>query len=319
MTKVVAVLLALAALTACSPQVQPGWGGYMEGEYVYVAPIVAGTLSSLPVREGQQVAIGDTLFALESVSEHAAREEALARLEAVRAQAANIGKGSRADEIAVIEAKYAQARAKARVAEQEYKRQRELVAKGFVSAGRLDELQGAQTESRARVKELDASLRVARLPARQDEQAAAVAQVQAAEQALLQSDWREAQMSRRAPAAGRVAQTFFQVGELVPAGRPVLSVLPTGKVKARFFVPEPALAELTIGQLVAVHCDGCAVPVNARLDYIAPEAEYTPPVIYSNTQRAKLVFRVEARPEPGGGGQLKPGLPIEVFPIESTR
>lgn len=291
----------------------------MEGEYVYVAPILAGTLSSLSVREGQQVVIGDTLFTLESVNEHAAREEASARLEAVQAQAANIGKGSRVDEIAIVQAKYAQARAQALVAEQEYKRQRELVAKGFVSAGKLDELQGSLTESRARVKELNASLRVARLPARMDEQAAAFAQVRAAEQALRQSDWREGQMSRRAPVAGQVAQTFFQVGELVPAGQPVLSVLPSDQVKARFFVPEPAIAQLTIGQLVAVHCDGCESPVNARLDYIAPEAEYTPPVIYSNAQRAKLVFRVEARPEPAGLGQLKPGLPIEVFPIEVTR
>ena len=63
---------------------------------------------------------------------------------------------------------------------------------------------------------------------------------------------------------------------------------------------------------MTLHCDGCGAPIPARIDFIATQAEYTPPVIYSNSQRSRLVFMVEARPDPQDGARLKPGLPVDV-------
>ena len=301
-------------LAGCQPKAAPGWSGYVEGDYVYVSSQLGGTLSQLNVRAGDQATKDMPLFALEAENEQAARLEAEALLARANAQLANTAKGKRSDEIAVIQAQISQARAQAKLNAAELAREEQLVKQGFVSAARSDNLRAAQAQSSARLDELEAQLRVAQLPARVDERAAAAADTDAARQSLRQSAWREAQKSRTAPAAGLVTDTFFRVGEAVQAGQPVLALLPPGNVKARFFVPESAVGHLQLGAAVQIVCDGCAAPIPARISFISNRAEYTPPVIYSNAQRAKLVFLVEARPSPADGARLKPGQPVDVVP-----
>ena len=105
---------------------------------------------------------------------------------------------------------------------------------------------------------------------------------------------------------------FRRVGEWVPAGNPVVQMLPPQNLKVRFFVPEAAIASLAPGRTIAIHCDGCAADVPARITYVSREAEYTPPVIYSNESRTKLVFMVEARPALAAAPKLQPGQPVAV-------
>ena len=307
-----ALLAAAALLGACSPKADPAWAGYVEGEYVYVAAPIAGALTTLAVQRGDEVKRGAPLFALDDQAERAAREEAAARASGAGAQAADLAKGKREQEIAVVQAQITQARAQAVQASAELARQEALVTQGFVSASRLDDVRAAARQARARVAELEASLRVAQLPARSDERSAAAASTDAARYALDQARWREQQKQQSAPADARVADTFFRAGEWVGAGQPVVSLLPPGATKARFFVPESELGAIAIGQAVSVACDGCSAPVAARISFISTQAEYTPPVIYSNSQRARLVFMVEARPDPKDAARLRPGQPIDV-------
>jgi HlyD family secretion protein len=314
----VALCLA-AAVSACSPKTDPGWSGYVEGDYIYVSSPVGGTLESLAVRRGQAVDAGAPLFRLESESERAARDEAAARLAAAQAQAANTAKGRRPDELAVNAAQLKQALAEAERAVTELARQEALVRQGFISQSRLDDARTAADEARQRVAELSAALRVAQLPARVDERLAANASAQAAQQVLRQSDWRTQQKQQSAPTKAQVADTFFRVGEWVAPGQPVLSLLPPTATRARFFVPESEVASLKVGEAVTLNCDGCAAPINARIDFIATQAEYTPPIIYSNSQRSRLVFMVEARPQGDDGARLKPGQPIDVRRVSGTK
>ncbi len=307
-----ALLAGAAALGACGSKADPAWAGYVEGEYVYVASPIAGALTTLAVQRGDEVKRGAALFALDDQAERAAREEAAARASGAGAQAADLSKGKREQEIAVVQAQITQARAQAVQASAELARQQALVTQGFVSASRLDDVRAAARQARARVAELEASLRVAQLPARSDERSAAAASTDAARFALEQARWREQQKQQSAPADARVADTFFRAGEWVGAGQPVVSLLPPGATKARFFVPEGELGAIAIGQAVSVACDGCSAPVAARISFIATKAEYTPPVIYSNSQRARLVFMVEARPDPKDAARLRPGQPIDV-------
>lgn len=304
--------LAVAALVGCKGHEDHGWSGYAEGDYVYVAAPVAGTLKTLSVQAGQEVAAGTALFTLDATLEQAARAEAEARVRAAKEQAENTTKGRRADELTVVRAQLSQARAQAARAETEWQRQKALVDQSFVSQSRLDDATTARTQARDRVLELEASLRVANLPARVDERESALAQVDAAQQAQKQLAWREQQKVQAAPSAGLVADTFWRVGEYVPAGQPVVSLLPPSARKARFYVPEAELGQLKVGQAVQLHCDGCGAPINAHISRIATQPEYTPPVIYSNTQRAKLVFLVEARPEAADAVKLHPGQPLDV-------
>jgi HlyD family secretion protein len=116
-----------------------------------------------------------------------------------------------------------------------------------------------------------------------------------------------------APQAGVVVDTLFRQGEWVPAGSPVVRMLPPENVKVRFFVPQPELNLVPIGQRVTIRCDGCtAAEVGATVSYVSTEPEFTPPIIYSNETRAKLVFMVEAEPSPQDGPALRPGQPVEV-------
>jgi len=302
-------------LAGCQPKAAPGWSGYIEGDYVYVASVLGGTLSQLNVRSGDQARQDMPLFALDAENEQAARLEADARLTRANAQQANTAKGKRSDEIAVIAAQISQARAQARLNAAALAREEQLVKQGFVSAAHRDELLAAQAQSAAHLDELLAQLKVGRLPARVDERAAAAADTDAARQAVRQFAWREAQKTRSAPVSGLVTDTFFRVGESVQPGQPVLALLPPGNVKARFFVPEGVVGRLQIGATVHIVCDGCAAPIAAKISFISNRAEYTPPVIYSNVQRAKLVFMVEARPSPADGARLKPGQPVDVIPV----
>src|SRR5690606_37338815 len=109
-----------------------------------------------------------------------------------------------------------------------------------------------------------------------------------------------------------VVDVLFREGEWVPPGAPVISLLPPQNIKARFFVDEKMLGRLRLGQRVTLQCDGCDAPLEAAISFIAPEAEYTAPLIYSNENRATLVFMIEARPAPEQARRLHPGQPLEI-------
>ena len=314
----IAPLAILLLLSACGDADPGGYSGYVEGEYVRVASPFAGELTLLQVKRGDTVASGAPLFALEQDNEKAAREEAQARVRQAEAKLADLNKGKRPQELESARAQLAQAEANLRLSTAELKRSQELLASGFISAAKLDEVRSAEQRDQARVNQLKADLAVARLAARPDEIAAASAEAKGARDALAQAEWRLQQKSQTATQPGLVADTLYQQGEWVPAGSPVVSMLPAQNVKVRFFVPETRVGALRVGQAVRIRCDGCAQPVEATLTFIAPEAEYTPPVIYSRENRAKLVFMVEARPRAEQAMSLHPGQPI-VAELVATR
>lgn len=304
-------IAAACLLTACSQTESSSYPGYAEGEYVRIASPYAGTLTTLSVKRGDQVAVGAALFALEHESERAGREEMAARVRQTESQLENARKGKRPDEVAAVRAQLAQAVASVKLSSAEMKRTEDLVASKFLSPSRLDEARGAQERDRSRVAELNAQLNVVQLAGRSDEIAALQSAVKAAREQLAQADWRLAQKTQRAPRAALVADTLYTQGEFVQAGMPVISLLPAENIKLRFFVPEKRLSLIKMGQAVQVACDGCAA-INAKVSYVAPQAEYTSPIIYSKENRATLVFLIEARPTPELAIKLHPGQPVEI-------
>lgn len=301
----------LLLITGCAPSGKPELHGYVEGEYVRVAAPFAGQLTLLAVQRGAMVTAGAALFALEQENEKAARLEAGERLQSAMARLANLQKGKRPDEVAAAEAQLAQARASAQQSLAQWQRDEKLVAQKFIAPERLDQSRAARDRDQAHVAELAAQLRVAKQGGRSDEIDAARAEMKAAQAAVAQAQWRLDQKSVKSPASGLVQDTLFVVGEWVPAGSPVVSLLPPANIKVRFFIPEPQLAQFKIGQALQIGCDGCA-KIQAQLSYIASQAEYTPPVIYSNEARAKLVYRAEARLAPEDAVKLHPGQPVDI-------
>lgn len=308
------LLAGALALAGCGERTATGFQGYAEGEFVLVAAPAAGKLEKRWVNRGQEVEAGAPLFALEDVNEKASRREAEERLHNAEAKLANISAGKRKPELDAVQAQEAQAASARELSTRQLKQQEALHAKGFLSAAALDEARNNYNRDIARVAEMEAQIRLARMTIGRDKEiAAAQADVETARAVLAQSDWRLAQRAIAAPAKALVYDTLYSEGEWVAAGGPVVSLLPPGNLKLRFFVPEAAVGGLKAGQAVRAVCDGCGAPIAAKISYISRQAEFTPPVIYSREQRAKLVFLIEARPEPGDAAKLRPGQPLDVF------
>jgi HlyD family secretion protein len=309
---------AALALVGCERQRgEPAMSGYVEAELVYIAAGAAGTLHSVAVQRGERVQRGQPLFALDAAPETLGRDAATARSEAAAAQAQDLRKGRRPLELKAIDEQLAQARAALQASTAALARNRSLVDQGFLAATRLDDLVAARERDAARVKELEADRAFATQAARNDAIAAAAAQARGAEADAALAQWRIGEKQRTAPADALVYDVMYRPGEWVGAGTPVVALLPPAALKLRFFVPQVALARLQIGQDVAVSCDGCPTGLSARVRFIAPQAEFTPPVIYSNESRSKLVFLVEATPNDAAA--LKPGQPVDVRFAARTR
>lgn len=238
-------VIALAAWRFASrPPAPPTAEGWIEGYYVFVSPDETGRLTALSVAEGDRVAVGAPLFALDDDLQRAA---------------------------------VAQAQAAATNARVTFDRAKELLGRAVTSQKVYDD---------------------------------ALAQVRSAEAQLESARTHLTRRRVASPVAGIVQEIYFRVGETVPANRPIVSLLPPDNTRVRFFVPQATLPGLRIGQELAFGCDGCPDGLKAVISFISSEAEFTPPVIFSERERARLVFRVEARPS--DPGRVRVGQPVTV-------
>jgi len=305
-----ALVLAVGAVFGGGDEGPATYQGYVEGENVRIAATTSGTLDTLGVRRGDRVAPGDVVFILDHERESAVLREATAHLAEARFAYDNLRTGLRDPELEVIDAQRAQAEADLAFSESDLRRVQQLIKTNVAAAQRLDSAQAAVERNKARVEELRARLKSGRMAARDNEIGAARARVTAAQAAVAQAEWQLSQRSGLSPTEGRVVDTLFRAGEQVMAGQPVIELLPPENLIVRFFVPEPVLSDIAVGTEVWLHWGAAARSVAATVTFIAPEAEFTPPVIYSETARDKLVFLVEARPKDLAG--LNVGQPLDV-------
>jgi HlyD family secretion protein len=302
----------LLASPGCGRSAPERYQGYVEGEFVYVASPRAGALEHLAVQRGGQVKPGELLFALESGAESADRDAAERRLAQARASLDDVRKGKRPSEIESLEAQLGQARALLVLAEQELARQEGLLPGGGTSATERDRARSARDHEVERVAELTADLKTAHLGSREDQIAAAEAEVRSREAELARAEWDLAQKRQSAVQAGLVYDTLYREGEWVAAGKPVVALLPPPNLKVRAFVPQALVSRLHPGDPVRVFVDGVAAPFSGKLSFISPQVEFTPPVIFSRESREKLVFMVELRFDDATAVGLNPGQPVDV-------
>ncbi|WP_297696912.1 HlyD family efflux transporter periplasmic adaptor subunit [Phenylobacterium sp.] len=284
--------------------------GYVEGEPLYLAAPMSGTVRTMAVARGQEVRAGQPLFVVDPQQQAGAVEQAQAELAAAEAQAADVRKGQRPSELAALDANIAAAQGKARDAEATLRRTTELVAAGVASRQQLDDARAGAQTAEASLAAARRQKETATLGARADEVRAADARVAQAKAGVAAAIARLGDLAPKAPEAAQVEDVFFQQGEWAPANQPILSLLPDSRIYLKFFVPEKSLAAYRVGQIVRFSCDGCASGLTAKISYISPRPEFTPPVIYSQESRERLVFLVRALPS----ARLNPGQPVDVEP-----
>ena len=235
-------LLALA-LAACTDK-PSSYQGWVEANLIFVAPDEAGRVETLSVREGDAIATGAPLFALDAELQRADVNQMTATITNARAA---------------------------------FERAQQLVKTGSGTQRAFDDAQ---------------------------------AELRSAEARLASAQTRLGRRVLNSPVTGTVQQVYFRPGEMVPAGRPIVALLPPGNLKIRFFVSEASLPQISYGDRITVKCDGCAGDLTAKISFISRSAEFTPPVIYSLEERAKLVFLIEAVPEQPE--KFRVGQPVDV-------
>jgi HlyD family secretion protein len=304
------VPLAASLFSACAGP-PPLAVGYVEGEYVLLAPIDVAEVKTVAVRRGDRVTAGQPVAALEDSDATIAVAQAGAAVAQAEAQLADLKIGKRPEEIAVLEATLTSAQAQQTEAERVITRLGDLLKRGIATQADYDQAETQLNVARAMVGQAQANLAVARLPARPETINAAENQVKQAKASLQEAQWRLSKRTVTAPAPGRIDDIIRNPGDLAGPSAPVLSMLPDGAVKLRLYLPEESFSAVKVGTLLDVHCDGCQPGLTARVSYVSPDPEFTPPVIFSLETRQKLVFLIEARPE-GDASPLQPGQIVDV-------
>jgi len=305
---IVVVLIAAAVLIwylLSGQKRERSLSGYIEGESLFLAAPVAGTVNAINAQEGQRVAAGTALFTIDPATLSAQGEQARAQVSEARTQIAS----------AAANAQQAEAEATAAAADADRAR-RDLDR--LLSVRREDPAAVAGKDidaAQATLREANARLSAARqsAAARRSQIAAARAQESQARGGEREVAIRVGQLAPSAPSAARVEDIFYRPGEWVAANQAVVSLLPDDRVKVRFYVPEQEVARYRPGKTVRFSCDSCAAGLTAKISYVSPRSEFTPPVIFSRDSRDRLVFMVEAIP--AKPANLMPGLPVDVEPL----
>lgn len=290
----------------------PRFNGYVEINYLYVAPLSGGRVTGIAVSEGQRVVAGEVLVSLDASQQQAALLGAEAQVAAAEAALRNLETGGREDEIAVARANLMQAEADLQLTQETAERSARLFEQGIVAQSRRDQDQTALNVAEARVAQLAAQLKVIELPARDAQQQQAEANLAAARANAEAARIALAEREVMAPAAGQVEKLFYSTGEIDAAGGPLLSLRPDGPLKVKFYLPETARSAYPIGSVFRVSCDGCSDGISATVSYLAADPQFTPPVIYSRDERQRLSFLVEAIVS---GAELPPGQPVTLEPM----
>jgi len=297
------------ALAACQPEPADSYSGYVESQTVGINAPQSGWLVAVNVDRGDAVTEGEALFRLDATQAEHALSGAENRAAAARASAADLAKGARAADIAPLLAQRIQAQSQLDLAQANEARYAQLEPKGYVSAAQMDSLRATTKSARAQLVNIDKLIAEKRLAAREDQQKAAQAEAEAASADVAGAQYTVDDRDVKARLAGQVDERLREPGEFVAAGAAVLTVRPKGREFVRFYVPQADLSKFRVGAVVHVGCDGCQAQA-AKVRFISPEAEFTPPVIYSVKERQKLMFLIEATPEKPEA--LHAGQPVDV-------
>jgi HlyD family secretion protein len=287
--------------------------GYIEGRYTYLASAIGGTLEKLPVSRGDQIKIHNLIFVLDQQPESDQLQQAQKNLAQAQQTLMDLEKGQRQTVLEQIKAQRAQAIAVMTLDRKTLIRYKKLYLKGAIDKQSVDTAQANFDRDMKKIKELNANLAEAKLGARTNQIKAQQEVVAAAKADVQQAQWALHQKTMYAPISALVFDTYYRVGEYVPAGQSIVSLLAPQNIKLIFFIPEPLLSTISLGQTVQFGCDSCKEKTAATISFISSEAEYTPPVIYSKDSRDKLVYRVEAKIAPDLAIHFHTGQPVDVY------
>jgi HlyD family secretion protein len=306
------ILIFIAALYGCSKKSNNTYTGYVEGEFVQISAEISGRLQNLAIDRGQYVKKDQLLFSLEANNELYAKQQAQAVVDLKQANLDNLLKGQRPDEIEVLIAKREQINNSLTLAEIRLNRNKKLVKAGAITQDQFDESYTIYKTTKEELTAADAQIRTAKSGARVDEIIAAKADLEDAKANLREAAYRLSKKTISTNIEAFVQDTLYKPNEWIASGVPVITLLPADNLKVRFFVPEQDISSIKTGQNVRIFCDSHKGVIIASINYKSTEVEYTPPIIFSNNTRKKLMFLIEAKIPAQYSTILHPGQPVDL-------
>lgn len=305
------ILISLFCLAAsCQPTRDGQYQGYVEADLIFLASPFSGELTKSLVHMGQAVKKGQLLFKLDDKPQILTFHQAQADLEQATRIYKDLQNPKRPEEIEAIVAQIAQTEEELELAQLRLTRFKTLYQKNAIDKHSVDEAEAHYDQLQKRKEQYQANLALAKLGSRSEQIQAQKANVARAYALMEKSQWDLAQKTIFAPKDGVIFDVYYEQGEFVAAQKPVASLLSPDDIRIDFFVPSEALASVKIGQEIAFTCNGCPANNKALIRYISEKAEYIPPLVYSQDNRDKLVFRIKAKPEYPKA--FKPGQPITI-------
>lgn len=296
------------------------WQGYAEADYIKIGPTQPGLLTAIYVQRGDRIAASTPLFDQDDAADLAAVDQARRQSDQAGRQVANLEAPGRETEVKQSEANLADAAANRDRLQADLRRYEALASAGAATVQTRDQTRAELASATAKVRGLQAALDQMRASTgRPQEIQAQMASAEGYKAAVAAAEWRLSQRHVKSPAAGVVDDVLARPGETLQAGAPVISLMPPGNIFIRFFVNETMLGRLHRGDRVTFSCDNCRADLEGTIEFIAPNAEYTPPLIYSDQNRAKLIYMVQARPRTDQAMLFNPGQPVSVQPLVASR
>jgi HlyD family secretion protein len=309
---ILALLISPLLLIGCKKKSNVSFQGYTEGELLYIASPFSGELQSLNVHRGQKIKKGSELFSLDPEPERSQLKAAEETLTQAKEQLQNLEEGQRRTILESLQAQISRTKAELKLAALRVKRFQELYKEKAIGKDPLDEVIATYGVKKALLAENEANYAEAKLGSRQKLIMAQKALVAATEAQVQQAQWSLEQKTQYSSITAIVFDTFYWPGEWVAAGRPVLAFLAPQYIRFIFFIPATKLSAVHLGDEISIACDACEKNYTARISYISPEMEYTPPVIYSRENNYNLVYRIKAKPKLADAWFFHPGQPVYV-------
>lgn len=299
-------------LLGCEKHDPKEFQGYVEGEFTYISAETSGEIKYINVKRGQHVAQGSLLFSQDDENQIKVCHQISQDLAAAIAERDDLKEGSRPEELEVTRAQLAQAITQEELAKSKLNREERLAEKGTIAAFELETSQSEYRQKKSIADEYRHSLEVKQLPARDKTISAQEAKIESIRAQLAQAEWTLSKKKQVSPLSGIVHDVYFRNGESVNNNHPIISLISPEHIKVRFFIPQKMLNKFKLDKEVLITCDGCEKTVTGTIDFISSQAEFTPPVMYSQKRREKMVFLIEARPISEQSMELHPGQPVKV-------
>ena len=268
--------------------------------------------------EGETVAEGDVLLALDERRLAAQLARAKASRDQLAARLAELERGPRAERIREARARLAGAESAAKNAQSEFDRSRALEQRAFESAARRDQMRSQRDEAIARRDQARATLEELERGTTSEELDQARGALAAAEAAVTDTEVRFERLTVRAPRAGRVDSLPFKLGERPPAGAVVAVMLAAQPPYARVYVPEAVRARIAEGTRATITVSGRDGALEGVVHKLAHEAAFTPYYALTQHDRGRLSYLAEVEVSGPGADDLPTGVPVEVrFELET--